>query len=259
MPLDIIRYATGTNNRDLIDIKKQDSSCHSLRQLHYSARGEYARFIRAESNAALGKNQEALHDYNIILNDWTSAYTERALVSVSQLYLKQKQYNEAVQQLKKLELTSEYKSNYAYAINNLLVSYFNIGDYKETLNYAALVKNYEKSSEEEIATAHLYAAKAYLATSKPAEATKELNLAALKKMHITGKGDAFQAKSTLESIIDNYENKEDGILKTAKEEITKIKYNKELGNNDEVCKKYCVKNVAVVTVIRRRFNGIINS
>ncbi|MGJ1269339.1 tetratricopeptide repeat protein [Sphingobacterium spiritivorum] len=288
-----IRYATGTNIGDL-STSEQDSRAFSTATTLFS-RGnyqgaveavnayfdkfpkpiqeKYARFIRAESNAALGKNQEALHDYNIILNDWTSAYTERALVSVSQLYLKQKQYNEAVQQLKKLELTSEYKSNYAYAINNLLISYFNIGDYKETLNYAALVKNYEKSSEEEIATAHLYAAKAYLATSKPAEATKELNLAALKSKTATGaearylvaeqqlkakeydkaiksafdisdtfssydywvakgfilmadaytgKGDAFQAKSTLESIIDNYENKEDGILKTAKEKLQKL-------------------------------------
>src|SRR5690606_17052086 len=228
---------------------------------------KFARFIRAESNAALGKDQEALHDYSIIMNDWTSEYTERTLVSVSKLHLRNEAYNEAVQVLKKLELTSEYKSNYGWAINNLLTSYFNIGDYTETLNYVNLVKNYEKSSEEDIARAHLYAAKAYLATNKPADATKELNLAALKSKTVTGaearylvaeqqlkakqydktiesamdisnsfsshdywvakgfilmadayaaKGDDFQAKATLESIIDNYENQEDGVIEAAK-------------------------------------------
>src|SRR5690606_24347086 len=147
---------------------------------------KFARFIRAEGNAALGNDKEALHDYSIIMNDWTSEYTERTLVSVSKLHLRNEAYNEAVQVLKKLELTSEYKSNYGWAINNLLTSYFNIGDYTETLNYVNLVKNYEKSSEEDIARAHLYAAKAYLATNKPADATKELNLAALKSKTVTG-------------------------------------------------------------------------
>jgi len=38
-----------------------------------------------------------------------------------------------------------------------------------------------------------------------------------------GKGDKFQAKSTLESVIDNYENTEDGILNEAKQLLEKIK------------------------------------
>ena len=235
---------------------------------------KFARFIRGESYANLGKDKEALHDFNIIMNDWTSAYTERTLLSVSKLHLRNKAYNEAVQVLKKLELTSEYKENYGYAIKNLLVSYFNLNDYTETLNYANLLKNYEKSSEEDIALAHLYAAKAYSATNKAADAAKELNLAALKSKTetgaearylvaeqqlkakqydkaiqsaldisntfssydywvakgfilmadaYTGKGDKFQAKATLESVIENYEDKTDDILKTAKERLQKLK------------------------------------
>lgn len=288
-----IRYATSTNIGNL-SVAEQDGHAFSVarslfdRGNHQGAveavnayfdkyprpiQEKFARFIRAESNAALGNNEEALHDYNIILNDWTSAYTEQALISVSKLHLREKQYNEAVQILKKLELTSEYKSNYGYAINNLLVSYFNIGDYTETLNYANLVKNDEKSSEEEIALAHLYTAKAYLETNRAADATKELNLAALKSKTITGaearylvaeqqleakeydkaiesaldisnsfssydywvargfilmadayagKGDDFQAKSTLESIIDNYADETDGIIESAKEKLEKL-------------------------------------
>jgi len=287
-----IRYATGTNIGNLTT-SEQDNLTFSAANTLFS-RGDYkgtveavnayfdkfpkpiqekyARFVRAESNAALGKTQEALHDYNIILNDWTSAYTERALVSVSKLHLKDKKYNEATQLLKKLELTSEYKSNYNYAINNLMVCYFELGDFKEALNYATAVKNYEKSSEEEISRAHLYAGKALLKTNKRADAIKEFNLAALKGRTIyaaearylvavsqfedkqydkaiasafdvsdsfssyeywvaksfilmadayAAKGDSFQAKATLESIIENYEGKDD-VLPAAKERLQKL-------------------------------------
>ena len=289
-----IKYATSTNIGDL-STAEQDAHTFSVARTLFD-RGnwqgsveainayfdkfpkpiqeKHARFIRAESNANLGKDEEALHDFNIIMNDWTSAYTERTLISVSKLHLRNNAFNEAVQVLKKLELTSEYKENYGWAVNNLLVSYYNIGDYAETLNYANIVKKYEKSSEEDIAKGHLYAAKAYLATSKGSEGMKELNLAALKSKTETGaearylvadqqfknknydgaiksafdisdsfssydfwvakgfvlmaqsyeaQGDSFQAKTTLESVIDNYENTEDGVLEEANELLEKLK------------------------------------
>ncbi|MFD2967672.1 tetratricopeptide repeat protein [Sphingobacterium bambusae] len=289
-----IRYATSTNIGDL-STAQQDAHTFGVAKTLFD-RGNYqgaveainayfdkfpkpiqekhARFIRGESYAQLHKDKEAIHDFNIIMNDWTSAYTEQTLISVAKLHLRNKAYNEAVQVLRKLELTSEYKSNYGFAINNLLMSFFNIGDYVETLNYAKLVKNYEKSSEEDIALAHLYAGKAYAATNKAADALKEFNLAALKSKTVTGaearyrvgeqqlkakqydkaiesafdisnsfssydywvakgfimmadaylgKGDKFQAKSTLESVIENYDNDKDDVLKEANARLGKLK------------------------------------
>src|SRR5690606_35403909 len=134
---------------------------------------KYARFVRAESLWKTGKPKEALHDNNIILNDWTSPYTERTLISVSQLHLQLKQYNEAIATLKKLELTADYKANYGFAVNNLMLSYFMMDDMDETLKYAGFVIGYEKSSQEEIAKAHLYSGKAYLAKNNKDAAKKE--------------------------------------------------------------------------------------
>ncbi|WP_149912517.1 tetratricopeptide repeat protein [Sphingobacterium cavernae] len=289
-----IRYATSTNIGNLSQAEQDAHTFGIARNLF--ERGNYqgaveavnayfdkfpkpinekfARFIRGESYAQLKQDQQALHDFNIIMNDWTSAYTEKTLISVSKLHLRNKSYNEAVQVLKKLELTSEYKENYGFAIKNLLISYYNIGDPVETLTYSNILKNYEKSSEEDIALAHLYAAKAYTKQNKTADATKELNLAALKSKTETGaearylvaeqqlkakqydkaiesafdiantfssydywvakgfilmsdayvgKGDKFQAKATLESVIENYENDSDDVLKTAKERLQKLK------------------------------------
>nr|MBC7613737.1 tetratricopeptide repeat protein [Pseudopedobacter sp.] len=132
-----------------------------------------AKFIRAESYKNLGKFAPAILDYEYILNDWTSEYTEKALISISKIYLNNKQYNEAIVHLKKLEIASEYKANYSFAINNLMVAYAGIGVPDQTLKYVDLVKNYEKSSEEDRNKAGLYAGKAYLVMGDVDKAKKQ--------------------------------------------------------------------------------------
>ncbi|MGK6353064.1 tetratricopeptide repeat protein [Parapedobacter sp. DT-150] len=288
-----INYATSTNIGDLSKAEQDNLAFQAAHTLF--ARGEYqgaveainayfdkfpkpiqekhARYIRGVSLYKTEHPKEALHDLNIILNDWTSQYTENTLLTVAELYLGLKQYNEAIVHLKKLELTSEYKENYGYAVNNLLVCYFEINDMEQVIKYAELIKKYDRSSEEDLAKAHLYAAKAMLRQQNVASAEKELNLASLKSQTVVGaearyltgqlqyeakeydkaiesafnvinnmashdywvaksfilladayagKGDDFQAKSTLESIIENYEGDEDDIIISAKERLQKL-------------------------------------
>ncbi|TDS17271.1 tetratricopeptide repeat protein [Sphingobacterium paludis] len=234
---------------------------------------KYARYIRGVSLYHTGHPQEALHDLNMILNDWTSQYTENTLLTVAALYLNLKQYNEAIVHLKKLELNANYKKNYGYAVTNLMICYFEIGDFEQMNNYVKLIKNYDRASEAEIATAHLYSAKALQQEGNKESAMKELNLAALKGQSAASaearyrvgrlqyenkeydkaqksafdvienmstqdywvaksfilladtyarKGDVRQAKSTLASIIENYEE-DDDIIPAAKEALKKLK------------------------------------
>jgi Uncharacterized protein conserved in bacteria len=287
-----INYATSTNIGDLSNAEQDNLAFQAAQTLF--ARGEYqaaveainayfdkfpkpiqekhARYIRGVSLYRTGHPKEALHDLNIILNDWTSPYTENSLLTAAELYLGLKQYNEAIVHLKKLELTSEYKANYGYAVNNLMVCYYEIGDMEQVQKYAELIKKYDRSSEEDIAKAHLYSARVMLRRGEVEPAMKELNLAALKSQTVVGaearyrvgqlqyeakeydkaiesafevinnmashdywvaksfilladayagKGDDFQAKSTLESIIENYEG-EDDIIPSAKERLDKL-------------------------------------
>mgnify|MGYP003575570450 CR=1 FL=1 len=233
---------------------------------------KHAKFIRAESLVKLGRPDESIPDYNFILNDWTSDYTERALISVSNIFLRQKKYNEAIVYLKKLELTSEYKSHYGFAVNNLMEAYSNMGMPDETLKYAGSVKQFEKSSQEEKLRAGLFTGKAHLMKGDTTAAMKEFtevssqaqtvsaaeakyNLALLQYLkgdfktsqktayevinkmpshdywvaksfilladNFVATKDEFQAKSTLQSVIDNYEGKDD-ILPTAKEKLQNL-------------------------------------
>ena len=232
-----------------------------------------AKFIRAESLVKLNRPNEAIPDYEFILNDWTSEYTERALISISKIYLSQKKYNEAIVHLKKLELTSEYKANYGYAVNNLMESYANIDMPDDALKYSALIKESTTASEEDKLRAGLYAGKAYLQKGDTTTATKEFTNVAEKTKTVAGaeakynvanlqylKGeyktslktsfdltnkmpshdywvaktfiliadnyvamnDSFQAKSTLQSVIENYEGKEEDILPVAREKLEKL-------------------------------------
>ncbi len=287
-----IDYATSTHIGDLSTAEQDNLTFQAAHSLF--AKGEYgsaveainayfdkfpkpikekhARYIRGVSLYHAGHPKEALHDLNMILNDWTSPYTENTLLTVAALYLSLEKYNEAIVHLKKLELTSEYKKNYGYAVTNLMVCYFEIGDLEQVAKYAKLIKNYDRSSGEDIAKAHLYGARAMLREGKVEPAMKELNLAALKSQTAVGaearyrvgqlqyedkeydkaletafdvinnmgshdywvaksfilladayagKGDDFQAKSTLESVIENYEG-DDDIIPSAKERLRKL-------------------------------------
>ena len=232
-----------------------------------------AKFIRAESLVKLNRPDEAVPDYEFILNDWTSDYTERSLISISKLFLEQKKYNEAIVYLKRLETTADYKSHYSFAINNLLKAYSALNMPDDVLKYVQLTKESDKASEEEINSSDLFAGKAYLAKADTVAAVKAFTnvigktktLAAAeakytlaeiqyrKREYKTSQKTCFdlinnmpsydywvaksfillsdnyvalkdnlQAKSTLLSIIDNYDGK-DEIVATAKEKLEKIK------------------------------------
>lgn len=195
-----IQYATSTNIRKLSPSEQDDFIFQTALSLftkgQYQAAVEavnayfdtfpkvkqekYARYIRGVSLYHTGHPQEALHDLNIILNDWTSKYTENTLLTAAALYMDLEQYNEAIVHLKKIELTTENKKNYSYAVTNLMRCYLEIGDLDQVAKYVQMIKNADQSSEEDLAKAHLYNAQALLKAENKAAAIKELNLATLR-------------------------------------------------------------------------------
>jgi TolA-binding protein len=241
------------------------------------------RFIRAQALVNLNRNDEAIQDYNVILNDWTSAYTEKSLISMSKLYLDQKKYNEAVVFLKRLETNSEYKADYTYAINNLLLCYSEMEMPDDVLKYVQLVRENEKSAQEDKFKTGLYAGKAYLLkgdttaannefdytvtnTKTVAAAEAKYNIARVEYLQHKYKAsqktcfdlakelpnydywvaktfilladnyvalkDNFQAKATLQSIIDNYKA-DDDVLLEAKARLQKLSPEKAIPTKEE--------------------------
>ena len=231
-----------------------------------------SRFIRAQSLVNLNRLEDAVPDYMKILNDWTSAYTEKSLISMSKIYISEKKYNEAVVFLKRLETNSEYKADYNFAISNLMQCYAEMEMPDDALKYVGLVRENNTSAEEDKFRAGLYAGKAYLQKADTTSALKELtdvvastrtvtaaeakyNIAWVQYRKKNYKGsqktcfdlinklsnydywvaktyvllardysalkDDFQAKATLQSIIDNYQT-DDDVLPEARQIMQSI-------------------------------------
>lgn len=250
-----------------------------------------ARFTRAQSLLNLNRYDEAVADYNVILNDWTSAYTEQSLISMAKLYIAQKKYNDAITHLKKLETTSEYKADYTFAINNLMLCYAQMKMPEEVINYVELVRQNEKSAQEDKFKTGLYAGIAYLQLADTTAALKEFtytadntktiaaaearyniaNVQYLKRQYKVSQKtcfdlvkdlpnydywvaktyilladnyvalkDAFQAKATLQSIIENYKGNDD-ILTTAQQKLDQLSPAKQVKTAAPVIKQDSTK------------------
>jgi lipopolysaccharide biosynthesis regulator YciM len=76
---------------------------------------------------------------------------------MANLYIAQKKYNDAVSFLKKLEINAEYKADYSFAINNLLLCYTQMQQPNDALNYVKLIRENEKSAQEDKYKTGLYA------------------------------------------------------------------------------------------------------
>ncbi len=136
-----------------------------------------AQFIRAESYVQLGQELNALSDYEIIAKDWTNKFTRKSLLNLIRIYLKNKQYNEALPHLKKIELISEdNKQDYEYAIINLCQVYSFLQRSQETLQYAQIVKEYPSFSSEQKLFADYAMAKAYLLNGDTVSAIKQFTI-----------------------------------------------------------------------------------
>lgn len=191
---------------------------------------------------------------------------------MAKIYLAQKKYNDAVVYLKRLETNSEYKADYSFAINNLLMCYAQMGMADDALKYATLVRGNEKSAQEDKFKTGLYAGQAYLQKGDTTAAVREFNYTVTNTKTITAaeakyniariqylKGqykasqktcfelvkdlpnydywvtktfvlladnyvalkDIFQAKATLQSVIDNYKG-DDDILPAAKQKLDQL-------------------------------------
>jgi TolA-binding protein len=231
-----------------------------------------ARFRRAEALVGLKRDDEAVMDYNVILNDWTSGATEKSLISMAKLYINKKKYNDAIPFLKKLEINSEYKADYTFAVNNLLLCYSKLNAADDVIKYVQLVRSNEKSAQEDKFKTGLYAGLAYLQKADTTAAVNEFdytvsntktiaaaeakynlaNIQYLKRQYKTsiktcleiakemsnydywvaktfilladnyvGTKETYQAKATLQSVLDNYKG-DDDILPTAQQKLERI-------------------------------------
>ncbi|WP_029038510.1 tetratricopeptide repeat protein [Salinimicrobium xinjiangense] len=86
-----------------------------------------------------GNKQKSIPHYKYVIGRSSSEYLEQALARLSEVYLENRNYFEAIPLLKRLEVEASYPQNTIFAQSNLMKSYLEGEKYTEAVTYAEKV------------------------------------------------------------------------------------------------------------------------
>lgn len=118
------------------------------------------------------KHQESVPHYQFVVTQPQNPYSERALARLSQIHLENRNYAAAIPLLQRLEKEADFPQNIVFAQSNLMKSYYNQGDYEQTVSYAEKVLGNSKIEDNVKNDAHLYIARSAMKTGNEAKAKK---------------------------------------------------------------------------------------
>ncbi len=114
-------------------------------------------------------NQSATH-FAYVADAPKSEFSETAIATLAEIYLKANKYNKAIPYLEKLEKEADFEENKRFAETNLMKSHYDNEDYKKTLIYVNKVLARSGVAEEIKKDAKIYEARASLATGNKSKA-----------------------------------------------------------------------------------------
>ncbi|NAS32460.1 tetratricopeptide repeat protein [Flavobacteriaceae bacterium R38] len=98
-----------------------------------------ANFYLAQSYYGKDEKARAIAPYTYVASKERNEFTEQALVRLSEIYLEQKNYREAIPMLKRLEVEADFPQNITFAQSNIMKASFELKNYEETVAYAEKV------------------------------------------------------------------------------------------------------------------------
>lgn len=98
-----------------------------------------ANFYLAQLYFRNDQKENAIPHYRFIVDQQNTEFTEEALAKLSQIYLENRNYADAIPLLKALEVEAEFQQNVLFAQSNLMKSYLEQGNDQEALQYAEKV------------------------------------------------------------------------------------------------------------------------
>lgn len=109
-----------------------------------------------------GNVQESLPYYVAVINRSSNEFTEESLRRLSQIYLSNENYDEAIKTLSRLETEASFSQNILFAQSNLMKAYYEIENFDEAIAYAELILSKNISDEEILSDAKIFIARASL-------------------------------------------------------------------------------------------------
>ena len=115
-----------------------------LRQFPNGLHALKANFYLAQSYFNRGEKAQAVKPFEYVASRERNEFTEQALVRLSEIYLEQKKYSQAISILKRLEVEADFPQNITFAQSNIMKTSFELQNYSETIAYAEKVLQSDK-------------------------------------------------------------------------------------------------------------------
>jgi len=130
-----------------------------------------AHFYRGECRYKDAAYREALPDYEHVLKQKHSRFTETALLKAARIaFFETQEFEKAAIWYGQLYAGAEFKGNAYEALKGLVRAHYSLGNYAEAIRFGASWAESPEASGEERVEANYYAGKSYLALSKNNEA-----------------------------------------------------------------------------------------
>ena len=95
-----------------------------------------ANFYLAQLLVKTNQQDDAISNYQYVVDQSQSEYSEEALNKLSQILLEKEDWTRAIPLLERLEQEANYPQNIVYAQSNLMKGYYQAGEYEKAVTYA---------------------------------------------------------------------------------------------------------------------------
>lgn len=117
-------------------------------------------FQLAQLYVKKGNKNAAIPHYEYVLKQERTEYTEQSLARVAQIHLEDKDYENAIPILERLEKDADFPQNIIFAQSNLMKSYYQLINYSKTIEYADKVLANPKIQKDVKSDAKIFTARA---------------------------------------------------------------------------------------------------
>ncbi|WP_348824139.1 tetratricopeptide repeat protein [Flavobacterium aestuarii] len=129
-----------------------------------------ANFQLAQLYYAEGSESKSVANYEYVVNQSRSEYTEQSLVRLAQIFLKDKNCTKSIPVLVRLENEADFVQNKTFAQANLMKCYYETKDYSNSVVYADKVLANAKAEENVKSDAQIIVARSAMQTGDEAKA-----------------------------------------------------------------------------------------
>lgn len=175
-------------------INKFQTGLHSLEANYYLAQLYYAE----------GSETKSVTNYQYVIDQPRSEFTEQSLMKLAQIYLKAKDCDKSIPVLKRLDDEADAVQNKSFAQANLMKCYYDKKDYDNSVTYADKVLQNPKADTNVKADAQIIVARAAMQTGDEDKAKT-----AYAKLSTTSKGELAAEASYYDAYFKTKEGKFD--------------------------------------------------